>query len=444
MSSLFVMSAALTAEGNTLFGKNANREPNEGQATIRIPEMQQPDSMVSCSFMQVQQVKRTNEVILSKPYHSWGAEMGINQYGVTIGYTSVFNQFKTSHNKKGLTGGDMVRLALERTNNAELAMETICGLVTAFGQDVPDGYQILDYTHNSFLIADANNAFLLETAGKQWVAQKVKDFKAISNTYTIAAEYDYYSKDVVSFAKAQGWIKKGKDFSFKDSYGDTKKAKYLKAGKTTDYLYDSFKKTAGNFTLENAFALLRSHYPSKQFNPSDAKLESVCKHITRSQSNIQTTASMVAEIKPKGLHTAWLTGTSTPCMSIFKPFFIPGSNIFEGIVREPGKLINSSLWWQAEQFYRLVASNYSESLKTFDQERNDLEMQWMGKARALIKNESNIEAFNELSTNAFNKHIKKIMQWNYNLKKANLPSKQFSPFYNKMIAQLNDEVTPVA
>lgn len=444
MSSLFVVIAENTADGNTLFGKNSDREPNEGQSIIRIPEMPQPDTMVECTFIQIPQVKKTNEVILSKPFHSWGAEMGINQHGVTIGNASVYTKYKPSKSDKGLTGGDMVRLALERTSNAELAMETICGLVSAFGQDVPNGYQLKEYAHNSFLIADPNQAFLLETAGKQWVAKKIKDFHAISNSYSISSEYDYYSKDVVNFAKSQDWIKKGKDFSFKDAYGNLSKIKSIKADKTYSYLTDFLTKRNNNFSLTDSFELLRSHYPSKKFNPSNAKKESVCKHITRSQNSLQTNSSFIAELKKEGLHTAWLTGTSNPCISIFKPFFMPGSNIFNGLVREPAKLINNSLWWQAELFNRLVSTNFNESLKTFDKEREELENSWIEKVKELQNSGAGADSLNEFSTNVFNKHIKKIMQWNYDLKKNPPASKQFSPLYNKMINQLNEEATPMA
>lgn len=441
MSSLFVVNAAYTADGSTLFGKNANREPNEGQSIVRIPEMQQPDSMVQCTFSKIPQVKRTNEVILSKPYHSWGAEMGVNQHGVTIGNSPIYSTQVSNNTKKGLTGPDMVRLALERSNSAEIAFETICGLVSAFGQDVPDGYQTLNYMHNSFIIADARKAFLLETSGKQWVGKKIKAFQAISTSYTIGAEYDFYSKDVVAFAKENGWIKKGKDFSFKDTYGDKRKEKIAKAVKTKDFITSYLERKGHNISLETCFELLQSHHPSKNFNPSDAKIESVCKH---NKDNVQTNGSLVAQIRKDGQHIAWLTGTSNPCLSIYKPFFMPGKNIFEGIFREPGKLINNSLWWQAEELFRRVSINYKQSLQTFSEEQQALQNEWIAQTNELIQAKTDPEALNDFSTTVLNTHIKKIMQWNYDLKKNPPVSKQFSPLYNRMIAKLNDEVTPKA
>jgi secernin len=66
------------------------------------------------------------------------------------------------------------RLGLERSQTAEQAVQVISALLEKYGQGGPcsDIMPHLTY-HNSFLIADPKEAWLLETAGEVWAAEKV-------------------------------------------------------------------------------------------------------------------------------------------------------------------------------------------------------------------------------------------------------------------------------
>ena len=63
---------------------------------------------------------------------------------------------------------------MERSASAEEAVDVIADLLDKFGQGGPCS-DILDkyFYHNSFLIVDAKEAWVLESAGKLWVAEKV-------------------------------------------------------------------------------------------------------------------------------------------------------------------------------------------------------------------------------------------------------------------------------
>ncbi|MCD6358172.1 MAG: C69 family dipeptidase [Thermoproteales archaeon] len=154
-----------TREGATIFAKNSDREPNEAQVLEYYPRMRHDEEYVQCTYIRVPQVRETYAVIISRPFWMWGAEMGVNEWGLAIGNEAVFT--REPYGRRGLTGMDMVRLALERCRTAREAVELIVKLLEEYGQGGNCGYTGRLYYHNSFLIADPREAWVLETAGSQ-------------------------------------------------------------------------------------------------------------------------------------------------------------------------------------------------------------------------------------------------------------------------------------
>ena len=75
--------------------------------------------------------------------------------------------------------------------------------------------------NNSFIIADGKEAWILETAGRQWTARKVdRDIASISNTLSIESKGDLHSPSLISLAiENKWWTENNKaNFSFKDAY----------------------------------------------------------------------------------------------------------------------------------------------------------------------------------------------------------------------------------
>jgi dipeptidase len=121
--------------------------------------------------------------------------------------------------------GSLIWIALERSKTAREAVEVMAKLTDEFGYAS---------TGESFSIADPNEAWIMEMIGKGekkkgavWVAVKLPDgtISAHANQPRVRQfplndpKNVLYSKDVVSFARENGWFEgKDEDFSFADVY----------------------------------------------------------------------------------------------------------------------------------------------------------------------------------------------------------------------------------
>lgn len=71
--------------------------------------------------------------------------------------------------------GKPSRLGLERADTAEKAVDVIAALLGEYGQGGSCMEDECGFTyHNSFLVSDRKEAWVLETSGKYWAAEKVE------------------------------------------------------------------------------------------------------------------------------------------------------------------------------------------------------------------------------------------------------------------------------
>ena len=174
MCDTLVVTPAASRDGVMLFGKNSDRQPNEAHQVVALPAANHTaGSEVQCTYRSIPQVAHTYAVLLAKPFWMWGAEMGANEHGVAIGNEAVFTKVPQMK-EPSLTGMDLLRLGLERGATAAEAVQVITTLLEQYGQGGNCGYLKSLYYHNSYLIADPQEAYVLETAGKHWAAKQVK------------------------------------------------------------------------------------------------------------------------------------------------------------------------------------------------------------------------------------------------------------------------------
>lgn len=350
-----------TADGATLFGKNSDREPDEVQNIVIVPRKKHREGEeVKCTYISIPQVEETARVILSQPFWMFGAEMGGNEYGVFIGNEAIFTREKPS--ATGLTGMDLLRLALERSRSAKEALDTIIQLLEKHGQGGNCGYRQKFLYMNSFLIADSASAYVLETVKSWWAWKKVTDTWSISNIISLTNDFDAASPGLIHNAVKKGWCKNESSFDFKKCYSDTV-ITWGAAGKPRQACSRNIlAQKKGTLTTTDFMEMLRDHGGRSGFLPHK-HAGTICMHaadklIRRSQS----VGSMVAKITGNNVYT-YVTGASNPCFSPYYPVF-SGNTINPAGYLEGGAEFNEeSYWWYCERFHRKALWHFPSALK---------------------------------------------------------------------------------
>ncbi|MGI6423587.1 MAG: hypothetical protein ACOX0X_03175 [Candidatus Dojkabacteria bacterium] len=333
----------------SIFLKNSDRAVNEPNLTIFYPAGPSRNQ-VECTYISIPDPKEHYAVLLVKPSWIWGAEMGINEYGVSIGNEAVFTKSKTKKTPT-LIGMDFLRLALERSKTAKQATEEIIGLLQQYGQGGNCGFDNTIYYDNSYLITDRNEAYILETAGKEYSLNQVKDCANISNRLS-----------------DKNFAKKHTEPIFT----------YFSGSKSRMELGSQHLKNIKQYDLEQYFNTLRLHTTTQEKIIKKGSARSVCMHAGILGEH--TTGSMITVVDDD--ITIWITGSSTPCISIFKPLYFHPSKEF--VVPPCFKNEKDSLqyWLKREKLNRLIYSNII-NLNEWKEKARKLEKEFIEKDNQL-------------------------------------------------------------
>ena len=249
MCDTFIALADATVDGALIFGKNSDRPNGEIQDVVEIPAFDyEKETNLETTYLQIPQASQTYAVILSKPNWMWGAEMGANEHGVVIGNEAVWTN--QPYRETGLLGMDLLRLALERGATAYEALNIITALLEEFGQGGNCAEHFEMTYHNSFLIADKREAWVLETADKYWVAEKVTNStRSISNNLSIRGTGDLRHKD----------LEQEKDLNFAKMFSAENYAQQISPYSREGHVRQLCQTHAGKFDVETAQTILRSH-----------------------------------------------------------------------------------------------------------------------------------------------------------------------------------------
>jgi len=300
-----VVLGSASFDGKVIFAKNSDRPEDETQPFVYVPRKKHAsDAKLRCTYITIPQASETYECAISQPTWMWGAEMGFNEHQLVIGNQAVWT--KEGDGSAALLGMDLVRLGLERAKTAKQGLEVIVKLLETYGQGGACSQTDADWKyHNSYLLADPSEAWVLETAGKWWVAERVKDgVRNISNALSIHTKFDLHAKGIQEYARSKGYWDGKEPFDF---------AKAFTAEESGQPEEEESRESRVKKMLAHGISNGRKISPKSLMTILRDHEAGVCMH-----GAITTTGSLITHFASTGT-AHYVTNAPNPCESVFKP-----------------------------------------------------------------------------------------------------------------------------
>jgi len=343
-----------------VFAKNSDRPLTEAQPLTCVGSATHaPGSTVRCQMLTLPQAERTLAVVGSRPWWMWGFEQGLNSAGVAIGNEAIYTRDEVP--SIGLLGMDLVRLGLERGETARAAKQVITDHLERYGQGGSSTY--LGGAHasesryqNSFIIADADEAFVLETSCRRWVSKRVTASTAIANLVTITDDWDEASPDVEEHARQRGWWNEAGKLDFRQAYEDPE----MRGVTETRYAQSCRFLDQGQVGLQSMMRHLRDHFEGGTVYTRDAPADvprplSICLHPEEREG--ATAASMVVDLTTARRHPVAWCSMATPCTGLFIPIPV-GESLPTAWTIGGEDHDDRSLWWVMRALAEAVRTDY--------------------------------------------------------------------------------------
>lgn len=345
-------------DGLTLFAKNSDRKAEECQPFLQYAAaVHPPGGATRCTHVEVPQVAETYRVMGHSPWWVWGFEHGVNEHAVAIGNETVFSR-EPVEETPGLIGMDLVRLGLERGRTAREALEVIATLLETYGQGGPAFAPGASGYHNGFLLADPDEAWILQTSGRRWAARRVR-LDAISNHLSIGDDWEIGSRDLDSFARSAGWWTTSRRLDVAAAYRNTGVPGRISEGRLRRSR-ELLTRTRGRIDVSTLQAMLRDHLEGGAVRlpgstPEDERYFTLCMH---SEPVGTTTASLVAPL-PRDREAPWPVWISfaTPCTSIFLPVYLDAT-IPAALARGGEQAQDDSMWWAMKRLQDAASTDF--------------------------------------------------------------------------------------
>jgi secernin len=306
-----------------VFAKNSDRPVGEVQLTVPFGRRATAGCTLRTQYLSIGDTG-AHAALLSCPTWLWGAEHGVNEFGVAIGNERVATVHGAAPTRPGLIGMDLVRLGLERARSAEEALDILIDLLTTHGQGgIADAVHQEAYD-SSFLIADPRHAFVLDTSGTDFAAAPFSAGTAISNRLTVGEGWTRGSPALIP----------GDDFDrFRDTDAPTDSADVRLAASRA---FLAGPGSGGTGLAPAAVAAhLRDHGggpwgapgaarpgpPPPPPAPEGGTEASVCMHIPERSVTAASLIAVLPRALASGAPVRAYVALGSPCVSIYVPLF---------------------------------------------------------------------------------------------------------------------------
>lgn len=355
-----------SADGNMIWGKNSNRN-NEECMTFKFHQggKYAAGDTLKVSHREIPQAAETYSVMGAEPYWAWGGEIEINEYGVCCGNELISTKDPIHHEEDGLNGHDLNRLAVERGKTAYEAMHVIIDMIEQYGQggnaNPPSASDLYVYW-NSFLIVDPNEAWVLETSDRHWVARRVDPNEgvfALTNVPSIGAEYDECCDDLIQHAVDKGWYDPKDEFNFYLAYTKTnpRPAAETKGRRA----YDMLTQKMGSITPADVMEVWRDNKLEGTFMESRFGMEKCVRALSEHMIGNSIAGSAVVHLRknadiPAPMRNVVWAAMASPDCSGYRPFYFCAKVPGELAVGESTYDVNSP-WWCFDMLDRMARTN---------------------------------------------------------------------------------------
>lgn len=295
MCDTFALSEKNFRMRKNFFLKVSDRLLGEAQPLRFFPaEKHVQGEKIQTSSIVLDQVESTYGFLGCHSQWGWGVGMGINECGLAVGNNAEGSRTDPEpETNVGLVGADLVRLALERAATAREALDVITTMIETYGQNASTSVIRPIIVDATFMLVDPKEIWLLETAGRRWVARQIKDFANFSNAYTIEDEFDLCSHDLEEYAREKRWLRSDEKFNFSNTYqvpGESALARYRK-------VHDFIANAEAPLDINDMLRILRDHQEGEiiepRFGDFYGSFQHVCMH-AQTANDSQTVATLMA------------------------------------------------------------------------------------------------------------------------------------------------------
>jgi dipeptidase len=141
----------------------------------------------------------------------------------------------------------------------------------------------------------------------------------------------------------------------------------------------------GELCVRDMMRILRDHGSGDAFDPGSAVSYTLCMHAGAEDRPGQTVNSMVSEIARSGA-VHWVTGTASPCTSIFKPVLMDAPAPVQTSPAPADRFDPATLWWRHERLHRaaVMRGNFTTFIDDIRAERDAAEVEFRARISQVL------------------------------------------------------------